>query len=226
MACWPIRYVLPRFGFLSKGMYFPEQRTAAVERNSFGQFGPNFAVEATESLQARALKAYQIRPRQQPSLSEMHVSEIPSEQAAIPFSEQESLKVPTILLFSRSDGELTQVLYRDEPFGSNKQTFDELTARIVREWKIWGKPRPAYRFVLTPGVRASDLFSAMRAATFEVTGQGGIGGGEVVPMEFARPIHASKDGKYIVPDRFPDAGEYVEDNGQACCGRRMETRSR
>ena len=63
MACWPIRYVLPRFGFLSKGMYFPEQRTAAVERNSFGQVGPNFAVEATESLQARALKAYQIRPR-------------------------------------------------------------------------------------------------------------------------------------------------------------------
>jgi hypothetical protein len=173
-----------------------------------GDFGPNFFVDLDPNSAAQPGTYYylatvhrepQMVVRTKPMQSDGSHREVPE---------------TTISLFATPDGKLTQILLDGEPLGIGDAGFMKLAVRM-REVNPPQELRPTIRIAFSDAVTASDLKSVMVTANRahddgRARWEPGRGC-DVTTIYDARLQQLSKNGTFVAPDRFRDAGEYVED---------------
>jgi|GEM_PF-4488556 len=173
-----------------------------------GSFGPNLLLAPAEGLKGTRSHYRVVEVPQPPKMQTIVVPE----QDDGSHREQ---KVVTVSLFANVDGQLTQVLVEDKPLGVGPDAFKKLVEALKphRNRTAFGAPR--IRVAAMPQVKASDLQAAMgvveRGHYNDRERWNHTRNVEVCSLYAARISQPQANGKFVVADRFRDAGEYVED---------------
>ncbi len=172
-----------------------------------GSFGPNFLVTAKDAEGTRNF--YRLRMVPQPP--KMQAVMVP-EQADGSHREDPILNVS---LYARPDGKLTQVMLDDQPLGIGDQAYQRLAELLKQRSQQRTLVPPTLRVASMPQVRAGDLQTAMAVVSSRHYNPLGHGGStrdvEVTSLYNARTPQPQAGGKFVAPDRFRDAGDYIED---------------
>lgn len=174
-----------------------------------GEFGPNFTVFVDDGKADVPLTHYAKLPATPQATYGTFIVPKKLERRGHP-----GPCLTTVTLFAAPDGTLTQILLEGEPLGTGDGAHELLAKEMLR----LNPPRdlrPTILIACSDNVRAMDLRKVM-ATAYRADGREGPGGRigtgcDVIPLAYALQHQRSRDGKFIVPDRFRDAGDYVED---------------
>ncbi|MFM9963497.1 MAG: DUF1566 domain-containing protein [Planctomycetaceae bacterium] len=177
-----------------------------------GCFGPNFLL-VNDAAASKGVRTYYRTREVQPPVKYQTIA-LPEKPDG---SHREDRPI-TVSLFATADGSLTQVLIDDLPLGTGDAAFTKLASEIQRLNQQRGQgDRPLVRVAAVPSVKLTELKSAMNVAAsghFDASRHRSLGGSrgcDLMSLYAARVLQAERNGRFIVPDRFRDAGEYVED---------------
>lgn len=181
-----------------------------------GTFGPNFLIEDEGELAKLPRWFFTTREVQFDTRNQTLVKQVP------PGEPNPEFHPPTVCLYSKSNGELSQIVLDGIPLGPGPEGFKRLAEGATKStfspqgWTQLGRqvrsiPKVAY----AGNVRAADLQRAMLAVsrgTFAEKVWPNHGRGcDLVSLRDLRYKQPSQEGKFVDPERFRDGGEYVED---------------
>ncbi len=195
----PIRWLKARRA-KSEALSLPEPSKERTDELP-GCFGPNFLIADASQKQIgtwhRVRETYPLG-----TLATFRVE--PNADGSIPEEMQ-----PTASLFALKNGRLTQVMLDQEPLGTGEEAFRKLKSEVQRLYPS-GPERPFIRVAAMSSVKFEDVRSAVEA----VGGSTNPGVGrrsDLLSLTNARVKQGERDGKFVAPDRFRDAGAYLED---------------
>lgn len=203
----PIRWLRGRRG-KTETLALPESSPTPAFGELLGAFGPNFLIAKEPSMALSVRTYYRTREVQSRQWQTISVPEKPD-------GSHKEDKTFTVSLFALPDGKLTQVLLDDVPLGTGDIAFTRVASELERVNPRQLPNRATVRVAAMPSVTSANLQAAMNVATegrFHFRNRlRSIRGGEVSSLYAARLKQPSKDGKFVAPDRFRDAGDYIED---------------
>ena len=174
----------------------------------FGSFGPGFLLAGDDI--SKGVRNY-YRMRNVPETAKSQLIVVPEQ---LDGSHRED-KVITISLFALPNGQLTQVMFDATPLGVGTIAFANLANEMQRVKALRTVDRPSVRLAAMSSVRASDLQLALNAMERGEVGRRDsfnvVKTGEVSLFPAARVKQPSRNGQFVVEDRFHDAGDYIED---------------
>jgi hypothetical protein len=116
---------------------------------------------------------------------------------------------PVVSMFAMPDGKLGQIAFNDTPLGTGDDALRKLDDTVKRLYPS-GKPdRPLVSLAAMATVKESDAKAVAEAVGELFDDRHKNGGGDrthVSSFTVLRPRQAAREGKFVSPDRFHDAG--------------------
>jgi hypothetical protein len=174
-----------------------------------GSFGPNFRVADGEVLQG--VRTY-YRSTQVPQQPKYQVAVLPEAEDG---SHRED-KPLTVALYASPNGKVRQILFGDKPLGAGAEAYTRLAEEVRQVHAINPITPPMMRVSAMGAVPAAELQRVMSIVERRNYNSGESGrvtsGVPSVAFSSTGERQPEREGKFIVPDRFVDHGEYVEDH--------------
>ncbi len=181
-----------------------------------GSFGPNFLIADDTDVAKLPRWFYTTREVQFDTRNQTLVKQVP------PGDSNPEFLPPTVVLYSKANGDLTQIVLDGVPLGTGPEGFERLVEEARKStvesqgWTPLGQsarsiPKVAY----SGNVRATDLRWAMNAMHRGYVGDNASPnsgrGCDLLSLGSLRSKQPYQDGKFIDPERFREGGDFVED---------------